>query len=100
MLLGFCVTTILNFSNDDDSFDGQAHLWPQKIRILVFTCRQLYCEKMPTYLTKGSLISESFSLWLKSPKMGAKSLLWALSIKRENAQGSDLAPIVGNLNES
>ena len=26
MLLGFCVTTILNFSNDDDSFDGQAHL--------------------------------------------------------------------------
>lgn len=35
MLLGFCVTTILNFSNDDDSFDGQAHLWPQKIGILV-----------------------------------------------------------------
>ena len=25
-LLDFRVTTILNFSNDDDSFDGQAHL--------------------------------------------------------------------------
>ena len=35
---------------------------------------------------KGSLISESFSFWLKSPKKGAKSLSWALSTKRENAR--------------
>ena len=30
------------------------------------------------YYTKGGLISESFSLWLKSPKMGAKSRPWSM----------------------
>ena len=30
--------------------------------------------------TKGGVISESFSLWLKSPNKGAKSLFWALSL--------------------
>ena len=32
-----------------------------------------------TYLSKGGLNSESFSIWLKSPKMGAKPQPWALS---------------------
>ena len=35
------------------------------------------CEEMVSYLYssfKGGLISEFFSLWLKSPKKGAKSL--------------------------
>ena len=33
---------------------------------------------------KGRLISESFSLWLKSPKIGAKSLSWALYTTEKN----------------
>ena len=37
---------------------------------------------------KSGLISESFSLWLKSLKKCAKSLSWALSTQRENAQDS------------
>ena len=52
---------------------------------------------MPTTFTgnaaKGSLISESLSLWMISPKMGAKSVPCALSTLRENAQGRDLASI-------
>ena len=32
---------------------------------------------------KGGLISESFLLWLKSPKIGAKSLSWAVSTKEK-----------------
>ena len=32
--------------------------------------------------------------------MGAKSLPWALSTKREDAQGSDLSPFFGDLSQS
>ena len=39
---------------------------------------------------KGGLISESFSLRLKSPKMGAKSQPSALRLKREDAHCSEL----------
>ena len=51
---------------------------------------------------KGGQISESFTLWLKSPKKGAKSrpLAFPLSIfslKIEDAQGHDLAAIFGDL---
>ena len=49
--------------------------------------------------SKGSLISERFSFWLKSPKKSAKSLPWALSTRREDAQGRDLALIFGDLNQ-
>ena len=49
---------------------------------------------------KGDLISDSFSLWLKCPKIDAKSLPWALFIQKEDAQGSDLAPIFGDLSQS
>ena len=40
----------------------------------------LYKHKIFTnsFWLKGGLISESFSLWLKSPNKGAKSLSWAL----------------------
>ena len=34
-------------------------------------------------LGRGGLISESFSLWLKSPNKGAKSLSWALCTTKE-----------------
>ena len=47
---------------------------------------------------KGGLISESLSVWLKSPKMDAKSLPWALLV--DSAQGMDLAPIFGDLSKS
>jgi hypothetical protein len=35
---------------------------------------KLQSFSLPVGFNKGGLISESFSLWLKSPKMGAKSL--------------------------
>ena len=47
----------------------------------------------------SGVISETFSLWLKSPKKGAKSLFWALSTKRENAQDSDLEYCFGDLSQ-
>ena len=53
-----------------------------------------YCLKECKF-TKGGLISESFSLWIKSPKIGAKSLLCASSLLVDGAQDSDLAPIFG-----
>ena len=37
---------------------------------------------------KGGLISEFFSICLKSPKQGAKWLCWALFTQREDAQDS------------
>ena len=37
---------------------------------------------------KGGLMSDSFSLWIKSPEMDVKSQRWAFS-----SQGLDLAPI-------
>ena len=51
--------------------------------------------------TKGGLISESFSLQLKSPKLAAKSF----SFLREDAQGDsaedrDLASFFGDLSQS
>ena len=51
-------------------------------------------------IIKGGLISESFSLWLKSPKMGTKLQPWGLSTKREDAQDLDLAPIFGDLSQN
>ena len=53
-----------------------------------------------TAVTKGGLISESFSLWVKSPKIGANSLSWASSLYVDSALKSDLAPIFGDLSLS
>ena len=39
-------------------------------------------------LAKGSLTSESFSLWIKSPKKGVKLLPWASSLLVDSAQDS------------
>ena len=50
------------------------------------------------YLHKGGLISDCFSFWLKSPKMGAKSRPWAMSIF--SLEPWDLAPIFWNLSQS
>ena len=50
--------------------------------------------------TTGGLISESFSPCLKSPKIDAKLLSWALSAKRDDAEDIDLAPIFGDLSQS
>ena len=44
--------------------------------------------------SKGGLISESFSLWLKSPKMGAKSRSWVSSLFVDSPQGCSLALIL------
>ena len=52
------------------------------------------------WFSKGGLISESFSIWLKSPNMFAKSHPSALSTYREDAQESDLTPIFGYLSQS
>ena len=51
---------------------------------------------------KGGLISERFSLRLKSPKHGAKSLSWVLLsiFKRENTQNKDLALCFGDWTQS
>ena len=49
------------------------------------------------YIFKGCLILESFSIWLKSPKIGSKSLPRELSTKRKDDQGSDLALMFGDL---
>ena len=43
------------------------------------------------HLIKGDLISEFFSLWLKSSKKGAKSLSWVLSTQREDVYDIELA---------
>ena len=51
-------------------------------------------------VAKGDLISKQFSLWIKSPKMVAKSLPWASFLKVDNAQWSDLAPIFRDLCQS
>ena len=54
----------------------------------------------PPTRSNDGLISESLSLWLTSLKVGAKSFPWALSIKRENVQGTDLASIFGDVGQS
>ena len=51
-------------------------------------------------IRKGGVISESFSLWLKSAKLGAKSRPWASSLYADSAQGCGLAPIIGDLSQS
>ena len=43
-------------------------------------------------LTKGGLISESFSLWLKSSKKSAKSQFCVSSLLMVSPQESDLVP--------
>ena len=53
-----------------------------------------YCLKECKF-TKGGLISESFLLWIKSPKIGARSLLWSSSLFVDGGQDSDLALILG-----
>ena len=50
--------------------------------------------------TKGGLISEFFSLWLKSPKKGVKSLPEASSVLVDSAQESDLAPFFEDMSQS
>ena len=50
-----------------------------------FTSRSLLC-------TEGGLISESFLFWLKSPKIGAKSLSRGLFTKEKILRRVDLAP--------
>ena len=66
--------------------DKNPQLWPQDIYYLIYT--------------KGGLISESFSFWLKSPKMGAKSRSWASSLFVDSPQGCSLVPIFGDLSQS
>ena len=51
-------------------------------------------------IIKGGLISESFSVWIKSYKKGAKSLSWASSLYVDIDQDSDLAPFLGDLSQS
>ena len=46
---------------------------------------------------KGGLISESFSLWLKSQKKDAKSISWAFCLLVDSAKDNNLAP-VGDVN--
>ena len=52
------------------------------------------------FLENLGLISEYFSLWLKSQKKGAKFLYCALSTKRKYAHDSDLAILFGDLSQS
>ena len=47
---------------------------------------------------KGGLISESFSLWLKSPNKGAKSLMNTFFFV-QSAQENDLTPYLGDLSQ-
>ena len=47
------------------------------------------CESILSYC-KGALIAESFSLWLKSPKKGAKNILSTIHFKEKKLR--DLAP--------
>ena len=54
---------------------------------------------MQQFLRKGGLISERFSLWLKSPKKGAKNYLEHHS-RKKNAQDSDLAHFLGDLSQN
>ena len=49
---------------------------------------------------KGGLISGSFSLWLKSAKIVAKSQLLASSLWVNSAQGRGLAQIFRDLSQS
>ena len=48
---------------------------------------------------KGCLISESFQLWLKSPKKGTKLVSWAYSLLVDSAQECDLALLFGDLKQ-
>ena len=55
-----------------DQFDKKFDVFPAKT---VRTPRKLRKEfRESAWFVTGGLISESFSLWLKSPKIGAKSL--------------------------
>ena len=51
-------------------------------------------------LSKCYLISESFSLLLKSQNKIATLQTWAFSLKLDSAQGLDLASFFGNLSQS
>ena len=51
-----------------------------------------------TYIAKGGLFSETFSLWLKSPNKGAKSLMNTFFFV-QSAQENDLTPYLGDLSQ-
>ena len=58
--------------------------------------------KVKVDVTKGSLILESISLWLKSPNNIAKTQSWASFLQwiALTAQGCDLASFFGDLSWS
>ena len=58
-----------------------------------------WIDRNKLLLSKGGLISESFSLWLTSPNKAAKSLSWALCTKRESAQECNLATMYWYLSQ-
>jgi hypothetical protein len=60
---------------------------------------ELKSIKCLVFVLKGSLISEPFSYWLKSPKKRQITPLSTIHLI-ENAQRSDLAPIFGDLSQS
>ena len=69
-------------------------------KLKAFAAFDIEILKMDVYVikeasNKGCLFSESFSFWLKSPKMGAKSLPWASYF----VEGSDLACIFGDMSQ-
>jgi hypothetical protein len=56
--------------------------------------------KYPTYITKGSLISERFSFWLQYLKNGCQITILSTIHKRRNGQDSDLIHSFGDLSQS
>ena len=59
-----------------------------KIRFSLLRSVSLTIFKGYNWVSTGDLISESFSLLLKSPKKSAKSLSWATSLLVDSAQDS------------
>ena len=60
---------------------------------------EILCFNAFSKFYKGGLIAETFLLWLKSPKIGAKSLSWASSFWEHSAQDRDLANFFWNLSQ-
>ena len=72
------------------------------VKIYILTRAELLfplCNEIPC-ISKSGLMSESFSLWLKSQKKGVKSQPWALSTKREDAQCCELAFLFLDLSQN
>ena len=75
-------------------------MWPSQN---IWTLNKLKDLSSVTYFpvwTKGGLISEFFSTLAQISKKFPISSPWALYTEREYAQGSDFAPIFGNVFES